>query len=348
MNKSKNSNELICNQDETTEKNCPIPDENYNECFQLTSLDGNGKCGDCGAPYPSWVSINIGIILCIACSGVHRSLGVSISKVRSLQLDNMDKDTLQMISKIGNNTVNQVYEHLVNKSQSFTDSSNNLILTRPTPECNSKIREQWIIAKYVKKNFIKPFNPNGILIKKSTTSSGHVELTILDKESNKAGNSNFIFIKDVNSLLHLACIYGHIPLIMYSLASNADCNSIIDNMFEKDVCIGYTPLIRAVYTSTPVVEYLLQNGVKLDVPDSTNLQTALHHATILNNLKLVCLLLKRGADPILQDANNLDPIQIAVGNYQANIVTILRVAQMNKQSEEHDYNMFYEILKDLI
>ena len=347
MNENKHLNELIYNQDETSDKHCPIADENPNEYFQLTSIDGNGRCGDCGALYPSWVSINIGVILCIACSGVHRSLGVGVSKVRSLQLDIIDEDTLQMLSKISNNMVNQVYEHLVHKSQSFADS-NSLILTRPTPDCHSIIREQWIIAKYVKKCFIKPFNPMGMLIKKSTTTSGNVDLTILENESSKIGNSNFIFINNINSLLHLACTYGHIPLIMYSLAANADCNSIIYNMFEKDVSIGYTPLIRAVYTSTAAVEYLLQNGVKLDVPDSTNSQTPLHHATILNNLKLVCLLLKRGADPILKDANNLDPIQIAVGNYQANIVTILRVAQMNKQSEEHDYNMFYEMLKDLI
>ena len=41
----------------------------------------NGECADCGAPQPEWVSINLGVFLCIECSGIHRSLGTHISKV---------------------------------------------------------------------------------------------------------------------------------------------------------------------------------------------------------------------------------------------------------------------------
>ena len=32
----------------------------------------NLTCADCGAPAPDWVSINIGCVLCIDCSGYHR------------------------------------------------------------------------------------------------------------------------------------------------------------------------------------------------------------------------------------------------------------------------------------
>lgn len=34
-----------------------------------------------------WVSINLGIFVCIECAGLHRNLGVEYSKVRSIQLD---------------------------------------------------------------------------------------------------------------------------------------------------------------------------------------------------------------------------------------------------------------------
>ena len=47
----------------------------------------NKVCADCAAPDPSWGVCNLGIMVCIECSGVHRSMGILVSKVRSLELD---------------------------------------------------------------------------------------------------------------------------------------------------------------------------------------------------------------------------------------------------------------------
>lgn len=47
----------------------------------LKSVPGNEFCAECGAPDPEWASLNLGILVCIECSGVHRNLGVHISKV---------------------------------------------------------------------------------------------------------------------------------------------------------------------------------------------------------------------------------------------------------------------------
>lgn len=52
----------------------------------LRKVCGNEKCADCGAPEPDWVSLNLGVLVCIECSGVHRNLGVHISKVNCLRL----------------------------------------------------------------------------------------------------------------------------------------------------------------------------------------------------------------------------------------------------------------------
>lgn len=47
----------------------------------LRRVIGNDKCADCGASEPDWASLNLGVLVCIECSGVHRNLGVHISKV---------------------------------------------------------------------------------------------------------------------------------------------------------------------------------------------------------------------------------------------------------------------------
>ncbi|KAK7291045.1 hypothetical protein RIF29_05906 [Crotalaria pallida] len=52
----------------------------------LRGIPGNDKCAECTAPEPEWASLNLGILPCIECSGVHRNLGVHISKVHALLL----------------------------------------------------------------------------------------------------------------------------------------------------------------------------------------------------------------------------------------------------------------------
>mmetsp|Transcript_22696 Transcript_22696/g.44218 ORF Transcript_22696/g.44218 Transcript_22696/m.44218 type:complete len:871 (-) Transcript_22696:385-2997(-) len=79
--------------------------------LKLKKLPGNSKCADCGKANPGWASLNIGVLMCLDCSGCHRNLGTHISKVRSLT---MDKWTSQMVSTFkkqgGNTRVNSIYE----------------------------------------------------------------------------------------------------------------------------------------------------------------------------------------------------------------------------------------------
>ena len=44
-------------------------------------MPGNSVCADCGSPEPDWASLNLGVLLCIECSGIHRKKGVHVSKV---------------------------------------------------------------------------------------------------------------------------------------------------------------------------------------------------------------------------------------------------------------------------
>jgi hypothetical protein len=63
-------------------------------------LSSGLKCADCGAAAPEWVSINLGVVICLECAGCHRSLGVHVSKVRSLVLDSMDEPLVNLISHL--------------------------------------------------------------------------------------------------------------------------------------------------------------------------------------------------------------------------------------------------------
>ncbi|KAK7401342.1 hypothetical protein VNO78_12750 [Psophocarpus tetragonolobus] len=72
---------------------------------------GNKYCADCGSSEPKWVSSNIGVFICIKCSGIHRSLGVHISKVLSIKLDQWTDAQVDALVKLGGNTViNKKYE----------------------------------------------------------------------------------------------------------------------------------------------------------------------------------------------------------------------------------------------
>ncbi|KAF0296430.1 ARF GTPase-activating protein GIT2 [Amphibalanus amphitrite] len=70
-----------------------------------------GGCADCGAPEPSWASINRGILICDDCCSVHRSLGRHISQVKSLRRGFWNAQQLKMVQNLADSSANNIWEH---------------------------------------------------------------------------------------------------------------------------------------------------------------------------------------------------------------------------------------------
>ncbi|KDQ55007.1 hypothetical protein JAAARDRAFT_38114 [Jaapia argillacea MUCL 33604] len=77
---------------------------------ELLKKPENKVCADCKRNDPRWASWNIGVFLCIRCSGIHRSMGTHISRVKSVDLDIWTPEQMESIQKWGNTRANSYWE----------------------------------------------------------------------------------------------------------------------------------------------------------------------------------------------------------------------------------------------
>ncbi|KAH6778775.1 ARF-GAP domain 8 [Perilla frutescens var. hirtella] len=110
---------------------------------KLKAKSENKMCFDCNAKNPTWASVTYGIFLCIDCSGVHRSLGVHISFVRSTNMDSWTPEQLKMMCFGGNNRAQVFF-----KQHGWTDG--NKIEAKYTSRAAELYRQ--LLAKEVAKS----------------------------------------------------------------------------------------------------------------------------------------------------------------------------------------------------
>lgn len=105
-------------------------------------LPGNDVCCDCGSSEPTWLSTNLGILTCIECSGIHREMGVHISRIQSLELDKLGTSELLLAKNVGNSSFNDIME-----------ANLPIPSPKPTPTSDMTVRKEYIMAKYVDHRF---------------------------------------------------------------------------------------------------------------------------------------------------------------------------------------------------
>uniref|UniRef100_A0A8C3BXX8 Small ArfGAP 1 n=1 Tax=Cairina moschata TaxID=8855 RepID=A0A8C3BXX8_CAIMO len=116
---------------------------------KLLREEDNKYCADCEAKGPRWASWNTGVFICIRCAGIHRNLGVHISRVKSVNLDQWTPEQIQCMQEMGNTKARLLYE--ANLPENFR---------RPQTDQAVEffIRDKYEKKKYYDKNAVNTFN----------------------------------------------------------------------------------------------------------------------------------------------------------------------------------------------
>ncbi|KAH1022304.1 hypothetical protein HUJ04_011726 [Dendroctonus ponderosae] len=204
---------------------------NPNELASIQAIKsrvpGNGFCVDCDSPNPDWASLNLGVLMCIECSGIHRNLGSHISRVRSLDLDEWPPGNQSVMLTIGNTLANSVWESQVHNR------------TKPTPTSSREEKERWIRAKYEHKEFLPAPNntmPLGQQLIDSVCASNVKSIVHVLALANTQQVNTTVGPRDLRTPLHLACAMGNLSIAQLLIWHHADVKAVDQ---DGRTCLAY-------------------------------------------------------------------------------------------------------------
>nr|XP_020143696.1 arf-GAP with GTPase, ANK repeat and PH domain-containing protein 1 isoform X5 [Microcebus murinus] len=170
----------------------------------IRNIRGNSHCVDCESQNPNWASLNLGALMCIECSGIHRNLGTHLSRVRSLDLDDWPIELIKVMSSIGNELANSVWEE---GSQGRT---------KPSLDSTREEKERWIRAKYEQKLFLAPLPCTelslGQHLLRATADEDLRTVILLLAHGSRDEVNETCGEGDGRTALHLACRKGNVVL----------------------------------------------------------------------------------------------------------------------------------------
>ncbi|KAL3259471.1 hypothetical protein MRX96_002111 [Rhipicephalus microplus] len=206
-----------------------------------TSVPGNSHCADCDTPQPDWASLNLGTLICIECSGIHRNLGSHISRVRSLDLDDWPPEHVAVMMALGNMASNCIWEGSAARSG----------CAKPGPPLESR-RERALDSSKLRDAVCRGDVRQVALLLAHAAPHQH-ELVNAPTSA-----------RDSRTPLHMAAALGKLAMVQLLLWNNANAKAVDSE--------GRTPLVYAKNSNfTEIYELLLHSGG----PDPNQLSTTL-------------------------------------------------------------------------
>lgn len=253
---------------------------------KLLQQRDNRTCADCGAPDPKWASANIGVFICLKCCGVHRSLGVHISKVLSVTLDAWsDAEIDAMIEVGGNASANSIYEAYIPKG-----------VSKPRPDASQEHRSNFIRSKYELQDFLKP----SLRILSSTTSSLKASLSrkTMDSVPSSKGMVEFIGVLKITVVkgtnLAVRDMLSSDPYVVLTLGHqkaqtsvrNSNLNPVWNEELMLSVPQNYKPVKLQVFDHDTFSADDIMGEVEIDIQPLITSAMAFGDAGILDDMQI--------------------------------------------------------------